>query len=365
MDLKWLEDFLSLANTLNFSVSADQRHVTQPTFSRRIRALEQWLGVPIIDRTNYPPSLTPAGHAFYKTAEDTVRQLYLARDEIRADETDHGKKIRFLASHTLSLTVFPRLLQSIESYTGQLKTRMVSGNLHDCVQALVDGGGDFLITYYYPNIAMFLDLAGYPSLDLGEDVLIPVTAPDDNGKTMIQLPGSIDTSIPFLRYSPESFLGKTVEHFLSHLDEPLNLEAVYENALAEALKGMAVAGYGLSWLPQSLISRALATGELVPAGGSFWHVPLTIRLYRCDSEMTPQVKRVWTAANDVARNGRVKDGATQDGASDLSRAPWLDLRLATAPLFARMQIRYSAMRYSNCPCRVSVIWCIRKLSQSP
>ncbi len=103
--------------------------------------------------------------------------------------------------------------------------------------------------------------------------------------------------------------------------EPLNLEAVYENALAEALKGMAVAGYGLSWLPQSLISRALATGELVPAGGSFWHVPLTIRLYRCDSEMTPQVKRVWTAASDVARNGRVKDGATQDGASDLSRAP--------------------------------------------
>ncbi len=85
MDLKWLEDFLSLANTLNFSVSADQRNVTQPTFSRRIRALERWLGVPIIDRTNYLPSLTPAGHAFYKTAEDTVRQLYLARDEIRAD----------------------------------------------------------------------------------------------------------------------------------------------------------------------------------------------------------------------------------------------------------------------------------------
>jgi len=321
LDLKWLEDFLSLANTLNFSVSADQRNVTQPTFSRRIRALERWLGVPIIDRTNYPPSLTPAGHAFYQTAENTVRQLYSVRDEIRADESDYGEKIRFLAIHTLSLTVFPRLLQSIESYTGRLKTRMVSGNQHDCVQALIDGGGDFLIAYYYPNIAMVLDLAGHPSFDLGEDVLIPVTVPDDNGKALVRLPGSIDSSIPFLQYSPESFLGKTVEHFLSQLDEPVNLEAVYENALAEALKCMAVAGYGLAWLPRSLISGALATGELVPAGDSFWHVPLTIRLYRCDSEMTPQVKRVWTAISDVARNVRMKNDKPEDEIPDLSRAP--------------------------------------------
>ena len=108
---------------------------------------------------------------------------------------------------------------------------------------------------------------------------------------------------------------------MSQLDEPVNLEAVYENALAEALKAMAVAGHGLAWLPRSLISGALARGELVPAGDSFWHVPLTIRLYRCDGEMTPQVKRVWAAISDVARNDRVKNDDTEDGISDLSRAP--------------------------------------------
>ena len=40
MELKWLEDFVSLANTSSFSKSAKQRNVTQPAFSRRIRALE-------------------------------------------------------------------------------------------------------------------------------------------------------------------------------------------------------------------------------------------------------------------------------------------------------------------------------------
>ncbi len=44
MELKWLEDFLSLADSGSFSRSAEQRHVSQPAFSRRIRALEAWPG---------------------------------------------------------------------------------------------------------------------------------------------------------------------------------------------------------------------------------------------------------------------------------------------------------------------------------
>ena len=40
METKWLEDFVSLAETRSFSRSAQLRHVTQPAFSRRIQALE-------------------------------------------------------------------------------------------------------------------------------------------------------------------------------------------------------------------------------------------------------------------------------------------------------------------------------------
>ncbi len=60
METKWLEDFLSLARTMNFSRSADERFVTQPAFSRRIKALEVWAGTPLIDRDAYPIELTTA-----------------------------------------------------------------------------------------------------------------------------------------------------------------------------------------------------------------------------------------------------------------------------------------------------------------
>ena len=71
MELKWLEDFVSLAETGSFSQSADQRFITQSAFSRRIRALEEWLGVRLIDRSTYPTQLTAAGHEFREIAAKT------------------------------------------------------------------------------------------------------------------------------------------------------------------------------------------------------------------------------------------------------------------------------------------------------
>jgi len=61
LNLAWLDDFLVLAESGNFSRAADERHITQPAFSRRIRALEEWLGVELFDRSAQPARLTEAG----------------------------------------------------------------------------------------------------------------------------------------------------------------------------------------------------------------------------------------------------------------------------------------------------------------
>jgi len=75
MQLKWLEDFIALAETQSFSKSAVFRHVTHPAFGRRIRSLELWCGVDLIDRTGYPVKLTEQGVAFFELARDTLRNL--------------------------------------------------------------------------------------------------------------------------------------------------------------------------------------------------------------------------------------------------------------------------------------------------
>ena len=75
MDIEWLEDFLMLSDLCSFTRAAQTRNVTQSAFSRRIRSLEDWVGIPLIDRDTVPPRLTVAGHLFRDTAREMVRQL--------------------------------------------------------------------------------------------------------------------------------------------------------------------------------------------------------------------------------------------------------------------------------------------------
>ncbi|WP_141291090.1 LysR family transcriptional regulator, partial [Ideonella azotifigens] len=64
MNFLWLEDFLALSASGNFSRAAEERHMTQPAFSRRVRALEEWLGVVLFDRSTQPATLTETGEWF-------------------------------------------------------------------------------------------------------------------------------------------------------------------------------------------------------------------------------------------------------------------------------------------------------------
>ena len=100
METKWLEDFVSLAETNSFSRSAELRHVTQPAFSRRIQSLEAWLGTDLIDRTSYPTRLTHAGEVFFEQAIAMLSQINNARALLRGSA--HRRKQRsILQCHIL------------------------------------------------------------------------------------------------------------------------------------------------------------------------------------------------------------------------------------------------------------------------
>ncbi|MFA5490648.1 MAG: LysR family transcriptional regulator, partial [Candidimonas sp.] len=75
MELKWLKDFEALAEHRSFSKAAKARHVTQPAFSRRIRSLEDWLGIILVDRELRPMTLTKAGLEFIGEAKTLMAKI--------------------------------------------------------------------------------------------------------------------------------------------------------------------------------------------------------------------------------------------------------------------------------------------------
>ena len=60
MRLEWIEDILAVAENGSFQMACEKRNVSQPAFSRRIRQIEQALGVTLFDRSTRPARLAPA-----------------------------------------------------------------------------------------------------------------------------------------------------------------------------------------------------------------------------------------------------------------------------------------------------------------
>jgi LysR family transcriptional regulator, hypochlorite-specific transcription factor HypT len=297
MELKWLEDFLSLAATRSFSRSAHERNITQSALSRRIRQLENWLCVPLFDRSTYPVRITAEGKAFLPKAEEMIALLQSARRELRHQHAVTAEVLTFATLNTLALTFFPDWIRRLEGRGHVFKTRFgdqrpsFAGN----VALLLDGDSDFLLTYAHPNVPIHIDSERFAFRCLGTEAAIPVSVPDARGNPLHALDPS-GPPISYLSYGSCSFFGRGLIKLLA--ERPLPLATVYENAMSAGLKAMALAGCGVGWIPESLVTNELKSGQLVIAGDASWQMPTEIRLYRSSARCRPAVERFWAAIDD-------------------------------------------------------------------
>jgi DNA-binding transcriptional LysR family regulator len=295
MEAKWLEDFLSLAETRSFSRAASDRHLTQSALSRRIAALETWLDAKLIDRSVSPIRLTATGMVFRGQAAEILRGIYAARTLARAHElvTDGARVVRLSVVHTLLFTFLPHRLRKLKDDRRHLKTKVQAVNVPDGIHALIEGETDLLLAYHHAQLPIAVDADRFPFLSLGHERLIPVSAADARGNPSYRLPGDDEDPLPFMAYSAGTFLGNLVEMLMLNAHHGCSLQRTFETHMAEAVKAMVVAGNGIGWLPESCIARELHEKSVAVAGGDAWATNLEIRLYRAADNRSPAASELW------------------------------------------------------------------------
>ena len=289
LESKWLEDFSALASTRSFSQAAERRFVTQPAFSRRIRSLEGALGLTLVNRSRTPIELTEAGQLFLVTARTVVDQLGEVLRHLHHLEGGQGEVMQVAAAHSLALGFFPRWIAHLRNEGLNIATRLVATNVGDALHALREGGCDLMLAFYDPDAALQMDPEIFPSLHLGQTEMLPVCAAGPDGEPLFSLEG--ESSVPLLAYSAGAFLGRSVSLLLRQHN--LRYTTVYETAMADSLKSMALVGLGIAWVPRLSVTAELERGELVVCGGPQWQLPLEIRLYRCALMRNAQVRLLW------------------------------------------------------------------------
>jgi DNA-binding transcriptional LysR family regulator len=280
VETKWLEDFVSLAETRSFSRSAQLRHVTQPAFSRRIQALEAWAGVDLVDRSSYPTRLTAAGETFHAQAMELLGTLQTTRNMMRAHRASGHDMIEFAVPHTLAFTFFPHWLMDLKRHFGDVKSKLIALNVHDAVLRLTEGSCDLLIAYHHASQPLQLPSERYEMLSLGHESLAPYAKARD-GQPMFRLPAPEGQRVPFLSYAPGAYLGRLVDQIVKQATPPLPLDPIYETDMAEGLKAMALEGHGLAFLPSSSVRKELKSRRLLAASDQPAHeVTMEVRIYR-------------------------------------------------------------------------------------
>lgn len=297
MELDWLEDFLALMQTGNFSRAAEFRNITQPAFSRRIRALEQWMGAQLFDRDAQRVQLTPAGKKVWPEIQDIVRRTHAARDHARETASAAQSTLRFLSTHVLSTTFFPGWMRNIETtFILDSPMSLIADNMAGCEAAMERGEAHFLLCHHHPAARIALSSEHFESIVVGSDTLIAASAPGEDGAPLHQL-NDAGESVAFLDYSPTSGMGRIVEAAAQRL--PATMPA-FVSPLASVLFGMARNGKGVAWLPLSLIEQGLERRQLVRATAANTDIPIEIRLFRPTAAQSVVADKFWASALQAA-----------------------------------------------------------------
>jgi DNA-binding transcriptional LysR family regulator len=292
MNLTWLEDFLVLAASGNFSRAAEQRHTTQPAFSRRIRALEGWLGAALFDRSSQPATLTDAGRWFRDVAQETLSRVARLPDAAQAIAGGGSGTLRFAATHALSLTFAPTWLRGLEQRTPLGPVQLVSDMLQQCETLMQQGRAQFLLCHAHPQVPGRLDRDGFRSVVVGRDAIVAVCTP-----TLASSPAG---RVAVLDYSAESGLGRLTRALRTGAPAGLQFDTVFTAHLATVLRTMALQGRGVAWLPHSLIADDLAAGRLVEAPGLAAPLQVEVRLYRRDEIEPEAAEAFWRAVTTTS-----------------------------------------------------------------
>ncbi|MEM6492069.1 MAG: LysR family transcriptional regulator, partial [Pseudomonadota bacterium] len=202
-----VDDLLALIEVGSVSGAAARRHVTQPAFSRRLRAIEGQLGFAVADRARKPAGPSPALAGF----EAELRQVSVGLGKLRrrmADAADSGRMLRIGAVHALSASALPGALAQLEDALPFAQIRVRTGNREDCFSGLMTGQIDIMLAHESSIVPLPTDAAITDVVFLREDTLTPVIGAAQADAIRTRL--AAKEAIPVVAYPEGRFLGEVL-----------------------------------------------------------------------------------------------------------------------------------------------------------
>lgn len=195
MDVRQLEYFMFVANTLNITHAAMRAHVSQPALSRQMRLLEQELGTRLFKRKARGVVLTETGQRLVDRTRVLLSNVARIKSEIMSAADEPVGTVRLAASNSLSSLLTARVVARYRKTYPAVSIHVTENTSMMVREAIVSDGADVALL---SNRESFTTLTKIPlateSLlliaprEVGLDLSRPVSAKSLTGHNLILTP---------------------------------------------------------------------------------------------------------------------------------------------------------------------------------
>ena len=217
MDLRQLRYFLTVAEERRFSAAARRLHISAPTLSQQIRALERDLRVTLFDRTSRGAELTDAGRVLVVRTRVILAEVDRAREDVRAAEPDRREQVA-LRVCTMAERVLDGPLRTAGTAIPGVEVSVTSSPGDDAVEAVRQARADAAVVWNRPQEQRDLD-----GVVLGS-VLFGIVLPDGHPLAdRAEIPVAGLDHEPTVMFPLAPFAGiwqRTVDHLLPSGAQP-------------------------------------------------------------------------------------------------------------------------------------------------
>ncbi len=297
-DFRTLKDFIVLARVRSFSQASMHCNVTTSGLSRRITALEEWLGVSVFDRTRHQLELTDAGAEFHVAAVEIVELLEKTRNSVIRTQENNRRQISIVAPHIMSRAFFPAWLPRVSRQSAGSRFSIDFANLPECFNRLNDRSVDFVVAFadnhngISEHLEKIVPLGELDCLKIGREWLVPVSAPNLLGEPLNSV-SSPKGEISYLHYRQDCSLSWALEKMLKFNPDLPALRKTHDCSLADGLRSMAITGLGVAWLPLEIVRNDIERKDLVRAGNKESDIELDINIYRRKETLGANAEILW------------------------------------------------------------------------
>lgn len=175
MDIRSLRYFLAVAREENMTRAAQLLHVTQPTLSRTMRALEEELGKKLFTRHSFHISLTEEGVLLRDRAEDLITMADKIEKEFLSLDDITGGELYLGLAESYQIRYLARELRTLKGVYPGLRYHITSGDTEQVTEKLDKGLLDFAVICDAPNTKKYESIP-FPERDTW-GLILPADAP--------------------------------------------------------------------------------------------------------------------------------------------------------------------------------------------